>query len=45
MTPDSLPAYEVLDEIVERHIEGLQSAGRIVAETGFDEGWCGGCAA
>jgi len=33
---DSLPDYEVLDEIVERHIEGHQSALRIVEETGFD---------
>ncbi len=33
---DSLPEYKVLDEIVERHIEGLQTAERIVLETGFD---------
>ena len=33
---DSLPDYEVLDEIVRRHIEHLQSASRIVDETGFD---------
>ncbi len=34
---DSLPEYVVLDAIVERHIEGLQTAERIVLETGFDE--------
>jgi NAD+ synthase (glutamine-hydrolysing) len=33
---DSLPDYEVLDEIVQRHIEGHQSAGRIIEEAGFD---------
>jgi NAD+ synthase (glutamine-hydrolysing) len=33
---DSLPDYEILDEIVERHIEGCQSASRIIEETGFD---------
>lgn len=33
---DSLPAYEVLDEIVDRHVEKKQSAGSIVRETGFD---------
>jgi NAD+ synthetase len=33
---DSLPDYELLDEIVERHVEHRQSAARIVAETGFD---------
>ncbi len=34
---DSLPAYEILDEIVERHVERLQSAAKIIDETGFDE--------
>ncbi len=34
---DSLPAYEVLDEIVERVVEGGERAARVVAETGFDE--------
>jgi len=34
---DSLPDYEVLDEIVQRHIEGHQSAARIAKEAGFDE--------
>lgn len=33
---DSLPDYGVLDEIVQRHIEGHQSVARIVEETGFD---------
>jgi NAD+ synthase (glutamine-hydrolysing) len=33
---DSLPAYEVLDEIVERYVEGRQAPARIVSETGFD---------
>ncbi len=33
---DSLPPYEILDEIVERHIERKQSSARITAETGFD---------
>ncbi|MCA9271982.1 MAG: NAD+ synthase, partial [Phycisphaerales bacterium] len=33
---DSLPPYEVLDEIVRRHVEERQSAERIVAECGFD---------
>ena len=28
---DSLPPYEVLDEILERHIEGHQSAAEIIA--------------
>lgn len=35
---DRLPAYEVLDEIVERYVERGESAERIAAETGFDEG-------
>ncbi len=34
---DSLPDYPVLDEIVRRHIEELQSAAAIAQETGFDE--------
>lgn len=34
---DSLPAYDVLDEIVDRHVERWQSADRIIRETGFDE--------
>jgi NAD+ synthase (glutamine-hydrolysing) len=33
---DSLPPYEVLDEIIERHVEHRQSSARITAETGFD---------
>ena len=32
---DSLPEYEVLDEIVDRHVERKQSAATIVRETGF----------
>ena len=35
---DTLPAYEVLDPIVERYIEREQSAGQIIEETGFDAG-------
>ena len=35
---DSLPDYEVLDVIVQRHIEGHQSTSKIIAETGFDAG-------
>lgn len=33
---DSLPPYDVLDEIIERYIEGRQSPSRIVRETGFE---------
>jgi NAD+ synthase (glutamine-hydrolysing) len=33
---DTLPPYDVLDEIVERFIEHEQSAETIIAETGFD---------
>lgn len=33
---DSLPAYEVLDEIVERYVERKQSVSTIVAESGID---------
>lgn len=34
---DTLPPYEVLDEIIARYVEGRQSAARIVRETGFDD--------
>ncbi len=34
---DSLPAYEILDEIIERFVEREQSARQIIQETGFDE--------
>ncbi len=33
---DSLPPYDVLDEIIERHVERRQLPAQIVAETGFD---------
>lgn len=33
---DSLPEYEVLDEIIDRYVEREQSAKQIVSETGFD---------
>jgi NAD+ synthase (glutamine-hydrolysing) len=33
---DSLPDYNILDEIIQRHIEGHQNASRIVDETDFD---------
>jgi len=33
---DSLPPYDILDEIVERHVEHKQSSARITQETGFD---------
>ncbi len=33
---DSLPDYDILDEIIERHIEGHQNASRIIEETNFD---------
>ena len=33
---DSLPPYEVLDEIVERYVHRHESAERIAGETGFD---------
>jgi len=33
---DSLPDYDILDQIIHRHIEGHQSAQRIIRETGFD---------
>ncbi len=34
---DSLPPYEVLDEIIERFVEREQSARQIIQETGYDE--------
>jgi len=33
---DALPPYEVLDPIIDRHVERRQSARRIVEETGLD---------
>lgn len=33
---DSLPDYDILDEIVERHIEGHQNASTITEQTSFD---------
>ncbi len=33
---DSLPPYEVLDQIVERYVEREQSARQIIDDTGFD---------
>ncbi len=33
---DTLPPYEVLDEIIERYVVGRQSPQRIARETGFD---------
>ncbi len=33
---DSLPAYEVLDAVVERYVEKMESPARIARETGFD---------
>jgi NAD+ synthetase len=33
---DTLPAYEVLDEIIERYVGGRQGAESIARETGFD---------
>ncbi|MEP0763121.1 MAG: NAD(+) synthase, partial [Chloroflexota bacterium] len=33
---DTLPPYDILDEIIERYVEREQSARRIVMETGFD---------
>lgn len=33
---DSLPAYEVLDQIVERYVEREESAATIIKATGFD---------
>eukprot|EP00752_Nemacystus_decipiens_P013536 g11994.t1 len=34
---DSLPEYDVLDEIIERYVEREQSVPTILEETGFDE--------
>ena len=34
---DSLPPYEVLDQIIERYVEREQSVPTILQETGFDE--------
>ncbi|MHB1156662.1 MAG: NAD+ synthase [Phycisphaerales bacterium] len=33
---DSLPPYELLDEVVQRYVEREESAPRIIAETGYD---------
>lgn len=33
---DSLPPYEVLDDIIERYVEREDSAGKIISETGYD---------
>ncbi|MFI4896245.1 MAG: NAD+ synthase, partial [Phycisphaerales bacterium JB059] len=33
---DSLPEYHILDEIIERHVEGRQSAAEIIEATGID---------
>jgi NAD+ synthase/NAD+ synthase (glutamine-hydrolysing) len=33
---DSLPPYDVLDEVIERYVERRQSVSRIVREAGFD---------
>jgi len=33
---DSLPPYEVLDDIIERYVERENSANRIIEETGYD---------
>ncbi len=33
---DSLPPYEILDDLVERHVERRQSSARIIEETGHD---------
>jgi NAD+ synthase (glutamine-hydrolysing) len=33
---DSLPPYDILDEILERYVEGQQSTPRIIRETGLD---------
>lgn len=33
---DSLPEYEILDQIVERYVEREQSADQIIEQTGFD---------
>lgn len=33
---DTLPPYEILDDVIERHVERLQHPTRIVRETGYD---------
>jgi len=33
---DSLPAYDVLDEIIERYVERREPVGKLLAETGID---------
>jgi NAD+ synthetase len=33
---DSLPPYEILDDIIERYVEREDSAGKIIGETGYD---------
>ena len=33
---DSLPPYDVLDDIIERYVEREASAARIIEETGYD---------
>ncbi len=33
---DSLPHYDIVDEVVARYVEGRQSASRIIQETGFE---------
>jgi NAD+ synthase (glutamine-hydrolysing) len=33
---DSLPPYELLDEVIERYVEHKQSVARIVRETGYE---------
>ena len=33
---DSLPPYEVLDDVIERYVEREHVAGRIIADTGYD---------
>ena len=35
---DTLPSYEVVDEVVDRYVGARQDAGVIIAETGFDPG-------
>jgi NAD+ synthase/NAD+ synthase (glutamine-hydrolysing) len=35
---DSLPPYDVLDEVLRRYVEGRQDPARIAAQTGFDAG-------
>ena len=33
---DSLPPYDLLDDVIERHVGGRQSAAHIAAATGYD---------